>query len=92
MIEARWPPTSRTTCGVQSARQPPEGTYPGQTLPVPHDRISHAAFMPLIECGLLLLAEPSYGLKRGASHDMRDNGLLERSTLHRVPSAPAAGE
>jgi AraC-like DNA-binding protein len=39
-------------------------------------RISYAAFMRLIERAALLLAEPAYGLKLGASHDVRDNGLL----------------
>jgi Arabinose-binding domain of AraC transcription regulator, N-term len=32
--------------------------------------------MALIEQAALLLAEPGYGLKLGASHDVRDNGLL----------------
>jgi AraC-like DNA-binding protein len=39
-------------------------------------RISYAAFMRLIERAALLLAEPAYGLKLGARHDVRDNGLL----------------
>jgi AraC-like DNA-binding protein len=39
-------------------------------------RISYAAFMRLIERAALLLEEPAYGLKLGASHDVRDNGLL----------------
>ena len=38
--------------------------------------ISYAAFMHLIERAALLLAEPAYGLKLGASHDVRDNGML----------------
>ena len=42
----------------------------------PDSRISYAAFMRLIERAALLLAEPAYGLKLGASHDVRDNGLL----------------
>jgi AraC-like DNA-binding protein len=42
----------------------------------PDDRISYAAFMRLIERAALLLAEPAYGLKLGASYDVRDNGLL----------------
>ena len=42
----------------------------------PDGRISYAAFMRLIERAALLLAEPAYGLKLGASHDVRDNGLL----------------
>lgn len=42
----------------------------------PDSRISYAAFMHLIECAALLLAEPGYGLKLGTSHDVRDNGLL----------------
>lgn len=42
----------------------------------PEARIPYAAFMALIEAAALLLAEPAYGLKLGASHDVRDNGLL----------------
>ena len=42
----------------------------------PDGRIPYAAFMRLIERAALLLAEPGYGLKLGASHDVRDNGLL----------------
>ena len=42
----------------------------------PDGRISYAAFMRLIERAAVLLAEPAYGLKLGASHDVRDNGLL----------------
>ena len=42
----------------------------------PDGRISYAAFMRLIERAAVMLAEPAYGLKLGASHDVRDNGLL----------------
>ena len=42
----------------------------------PETRIPYAAFMALIERAALLLVEPAYGLKLGASHDVRDNGLL----------------
>ncbi|SEO11279.1 AraC-type DNA-binding protein [Rhodospirillales bacterium URHD0017] len=42
----------------------------------PETRISYASYMRLIEQAALLLAEPGYGLKLGASHDVRDNGLL----------------
>ena len=42
----------------------------------PEGRISYAAYMGLIERAALLLAEPGYGLKLGASHDVRDNGLV----------------
>lgn len=42
----------------------------------PDGRISYTAFMRLIERAALLLADPAYGLKLGASHDVRDNGLL----------------
>ena len=42
----------------------------------PDGRIPYGAFMRLIERAALLLAEPGYGLKLGASHDVRDNGLL----------------
>lgn len=42
----------------------------------PERRISYAAFMQMIERAAQLLAEPGYGLKLGASHDVRDNGLL----------------
>ena len=38
--------------------------------------IPYAAFMALIERAAQLLAEPAYGLKLGAAHDVRDNGLL----------------
>jgi AraC-like DNA-binding protein len=42
----------------------------------PDARIPYAAFIALIEEAAVLLAEPAYGLKLGASHDVRDNGLL----------------
>ena len=42
----------------------------------PDGRISYAAFMRLIERAALLLAEPAYGLKLGASHDVRDTRCL----------------
>ncbi len=42
----------------------------------PDEQIPYAAFMRLIEQAAMLLAEPGYGLKLGASHDVRDNGLL----------------
>ena len=42
----------------------------------PEARITYASYMGLIEQAALLLADPGYGLKLGASHDVRDNGLL----------------
>jgi AraC-like DNA-binding protein len=42
----------------------------------PDNRISYAAYVGLIERAAMLLADPGYGLKLGASHDIRDNGLL----------------
>ena len=42
----------------------------------PEAAIPYAGFMALIERAAVLLSEPAYGLKLGASHDVRDNGLL----------------
>lgn len=42
----------------------------------PENRIPYAAFVGLIERAARLLADPGYGLKLGASHDVRDNGLI----------------
>jgi hypothetical protein len=42
----------------------------------PENRIPYAAFVGLIERAALLLADPGYGLRLGASHDVRDNGLI----------------
>ena len=39
-------------------------------------RIPYAAYMGLIERAALLLDQPGYGLKLGASHDVRDSGLI----------------
>jgi hypothetical protein len=53
----------------------------------PESRIAYAAYVGLIERAAMLLADPGYGLKLGASHDVRDNGLigflaLNSPTLH----------
>jgi hypothetical protein len=42
----------------------------------PEGRIPYAAYMGLIERAALLLDEPGYGLKLGATHDVRDSGLV----------------
>jgi len=42
----------------------------------PEARIAYAAFVGLIERAALLLSEPAYGLKLGAAHEVRDNGLI----------------
>jgi AraC-like DNA-binding protein len=42
----------------------------------PEDRIPYAGYVGLIERAALLLADPGYGLKLGASHGVRDHGLL----------------
>ena len=42
----------------------------------PENRITYAAYVGLIERAAMLLADPAYGLKLGASHDVRDNGLI----------------
>ena len=42
----------------------------------PENRITYAAYVDLIERAAMLLADPAYGLKLGASHDVRDNGLI----------------
>jgi hypothetical protein len=47
----------------------------------PEARIVYASYMGLIEHAALLLAEPGYGLKLGASHDVRDNGLTREPML-----------
>jgi AraC-like DNA-binding protein len=40
------------------------------------DRIPYAAYVGLIERAAVLLGDPGYGLKLGASHGVRDNGLI----------------
>jgi AraC-like DNA-binding protein len=42
----------------------------------PESRIAYAAYIGLIERAAMLLADPGYGLKLGASRDVRDNGLI----------------
>jgi AraC-like DNA-binding protein len=42
----------------------------------PESRIAYAAYVGLIERAAMLLVDPAYGLKLGASHDVRDNGLI----------------
>ena len=42
----------------------------------PEDRIPYAAYVGLIERAALLLGDPGYGLKLGASHGVRDIGLI----------------
>lgn len=54
----------------------------------PEARIPFAAYVGLIERAALLLAEPGYGLKLGASHDVRDNGLIGFLALN----SPTLGE
>ncbi len=39
-------------------------------------RYPYAGYVGLIERAALLLADPGYGLKLGASHGVRDHGLL----------------
>src|SRR6185437_971037 len=42
----------------------------------PENRICYAAYVGLIERSAVLLGRPDYGLRLGASHDVRDNGLI----------------
>src|SRR4030095_6995407 len=42
----------------------------------PENRIDYDAYRRLIERAAVLLADPAYGLKLGASHDLRDNGMV----------------
>lgn len=42
----------------------------------PEIRIPYSAYVGLIERAAVLLARSDYGLKLGASHDVRDNGLI----------------
>jgi AraC-like DNA-binding protein len=48
----------------------------------PEDRIPYAAYVGLIERAAVLLGDPGYGLKLGASRDVRDNGLLGYMALN----------
>lgn len=79
LIEARW--ATYIAGDLRRADHALDGLLREVGLPrvdiaSPEDRISYAAFMRLIERAAVLLAEPGYGLKLGASHDVRDNGLL----------------
>jgi AraC-like DNA-binding protein len=42
----------------------------------PESRIPYAAYVGLMERAAVLVARADYGLKLGASHDVRDNGLI----------------
>ena len=79
MIEARW--ATYIAADLRRAGHPlvaplKEAGLSRADLASSDSRISYAAFMRLIERAALLLEEPAYGLKLGASHDVRDNGLL----------------
>ena len=79
MIEARW--ATYIADDLRRAGQALDGPLreaglARADLASPEARIPYAAFMALIERAAVLLAEPAYGLKLGASHDVRDNGLL----------------
>ena len=79
MIEARW--ATYITDDLRRAGHRLDGPLKDVGLSRadvanPEARIVYASYMGLIEQAALLLAEPGYGLKLGASHDVRDNGLL----------------
>jgi hypothetical protein len=79
MIEARW--ATYITDDLRRAGHRLDGPLKEVGLSradvaSPEARIAYASYMGLIEQAALLLAEPGYGLKLGASHDVRDNGLL----------------
>jgi len=79
MIEARW--AIRIADDLRRAGHALDGLLKEvglvrADLASPEDRIPYAAYVGLIERAAMLLADPGYGLKLGASHDVRDNGLL----------------
>ena len=79
MIEARW--ATYIADDLRRARQGLDGPLKEVGLSradvaSPDGRIPYAAYMGLIERAALLLGEPGYGLKLGASHGVRDSGLV----------------
>ena len=79
MIEARWATyiaDDLRRAGLALDRPLRQAGLARTDLASPDARIPYAAFIALIEEAALLLADPAYGLKLGASHDVRDNGLL----------------
>jgi AraC-like DNA-binding protein len=79
MIEARW--AIRIADDLRRAGHALDGLLKEvglvrADLASPEDRIPYAAYVGLIERAAMLLADPGYGLKLGASRDLRDNGLL----------------
>ena len=79
MIEARW--ATYIADDLRRARQGLDGPLKEVGLSradvaSPDGRIPYAAYMGLIERAALLLGEPGYGLKLGASRGVRDSGLV----------------
>jgi AraC-like DNA-binding protein len=79
MIEARWP--IRIADDLRRAGHALDGLLKEvglarADLASPEDRIPYAAYVGPIERAAVLLGDPGYGLKLGASRDVRDNGLL----------------
>ena len=79
MIEARWAiciADDLRRAGIAVAGPLKEVELRRSDLGDPETRIAYSAFVGLIERAAMLLGEPAYGLKLGAHHDVRDNGLL----------------
>jgi AraC-like DNA-binding protein len=79
MIEARWAMVivedlRRAGCALDGLLQ--QVDLQQADLTDPENRISYAAYVRLIERAAVLLARPDYGLQLGASHDVRDNGVI----------------
>jgi len=79
MIEARW--AIRIADDLRRAGHALDGRLMEvglvrPDLASPDDRIPYAAYVGLIERAAVLLGDPGYGLKLGASQSVRDNGLL----------------
>jgi AraC-like DNA-binding protein len=79
MIEARW--AIRIADDLRRAGRAPGGVLKEvglepADLADPENRILYAAYVGLIERAAALIGDPGYGLKLGASHGVRDVGLL----------------
>ena len=59
--------------------RPAKRSRTGSGRPNADDRIPYAAYVGLIERAAVLLGDPGYGLKLGASHGVRDNGCSDSS-------------
>ncbi|HEY6983458.1 AraC family transcriptional regulator [Reyranella sp.] len=79
MIEARW--AIHIVEDVRRAGLASDGLLKQvglkqEELDDPENRIPYAAYVGLIERAAVLLDRPDYGLRLGAAHDIRDNGLI----------------